>query len=282
MVNNAGFATKAIHGGNIRDAQYGSLAMPIYQSSTFCFDSCEQGGNRFAGIEPGYIYTRAGNPTTGVLENKIAILEDAEAALACSSGMGAITSALWTICAAGKHIVADRTLYGCTFSFLVNHITRFGVELTLADLSNRQELESALRPDTAAVYFETPANPTLKIIDIEAVAQIVHDYNPKIKVVADNTFSTPYLTQPLNLGCDIVVHSATKYLNGHGDVIAGFVCGKTGDINDIRMSGLKEMTGCVIGPFESFLILRGLKTLDIRMDRHCSNASKMAEYLWPS
>lgn len=275
----AGFSTKAIHGGNIHDKQYGSLTMPIYQSSTFFFENCEQGGNRFAGKEPGYIYSRLGNPTTSVLENKLAVLENSEAAVAFSSGMGAISSVLWTICSAGSHIVADSTLYGCTFAYLSHGISKFDVEVTFVDTSNIDEIKAALKKNTAVVYFETPANPNLKIIDIAAVAKAAHDYNPEIQVVVDNTFATPYLTRPLELGCDVVVHSATKYLNGHGDVIAGFACGKAEFMAQVRMLGLKDMTGSVIGPFESFLILRGLKTLEVRMDRHCSNAVKLAHYL---
>ena len=274
-----GFATKAIHGGNVRDSQYGSLTTPIYQSATFCFENCEQGRNRFDGAEAGFIYTRVGNPTTNMLEDKLAILENAEAALACGSGMGAITSALWTVCGTGKHIIADKTLYGCTYDFLSDGIGRYGVEVSFVDMSAAGELEGALRPNTAAVYFETPANPTLKIIDIAAVAKTAHEYGPEIKVIVDNTFATPYLTRPLDMGCDIVVHSATKYLNGHGDVIAGFVCGKESLVTGARLVGLKYMTGSVLGPFEAFLITRGLKTLEIRMDRHCSNAEKLAEFL---
>lgn len=277
--NNSGFATKTIHGGNMRDKQYGSLTMPIYQSSTFFFENCEQGGNRFAGNEQGYIYSRLGNPTTTVLESKLAILENAEAAIAFGSGMGAITSVMWTICSAGTHVIADSTLYGCTFAYLLHGLTRYGVEVSFIDLTNTDELKATMKKNTVAVYFETPANPNLKIIDLAEVAKTVHEFNPEIKVVVDNTFSTPYITRPIELGCDVVVHSATKYLNGHGDVIAGFAAGKADFMTEVRFFGLKDMTGAVLGPFESFLILRGLKTLEIRMDRHCANALKLAEYL---
>ena len=256
MMNpNVGLGTKAIHAGNVKDAQYGALTTPIYQTSTFVFDSCEQGGRRFAGQEGGYIYTRLGNPTVSVLENKVAALEGGEACVAAASGMGAISSALWTIAGAGKHIVADGTLYGCTFALLNHGTSRY------------------------AVYLETPANPNLKIADIAAVAEIAHGYNPAIKVVCDNTFASPALQNPLALGADVVVHSATKYLNGHGDVIAGFVVGKADFIGEVRMFGLKDMTGAVMDPFAAYLILRGLKTLEIRMERHCANAKAIAEYL---
>ena len=276
---NAGFGTKAIHAGNRKDSQYGSLTMPIYQTSTFFFEDCEQGGRRFAGQENGYIYTRLGNPTATVLEDKVAALEGAEAAAATSSGMGAISSALWTIASAGSHIVADATLYGCTFALLNHGLTRYGVEVSFIDTSNLEEVKASLKENTVAIYLETPANPNLKIVDIAAVAEIAHSFNPNIKVVCDNTFATPYLQQPLALGCDVVVHSATKYLNGHGDVIAGFVAGKADFIQQVKMFGIKDMTGSVIGPFEAFLILRGLKTLEVRMMRHCENGMAVAQYL---
>jgi len=274
-----GMSTKAIHAGNVKDEKYGSHVMPIYQTSTFTFDNCEQGGNRFAGLEGGHIYTRLGNPTTDALEAKLAALEGSEACVAFGSGMGAITSTLWTICKQGDHIVADKTLYGCTFVLLSNGMPRYGVETTFVDMSDINEVKNALRKETAVVYFESPANPNMKVVDIKAVADTAHTYNPDIKVVIDNTFATPILQQPLSLGCDVVVHSATKFLNGHGDVIAGCVCGEVDFLTEVRLLGLKDMTGAVLGPFEAYLVLRGLKTLDVRMERHCSNALKFVEYL---
>ena len=280
MMNpNVGLGTKAIHAGNVKDAQYGALTTPIYQTSTFVFDSCEQGGRRFAGAEAGYIYTRLGNPTVSVLENKVAALEGGEACVAAASGMGAISSALWTIAGAGKHIVADGTLYGCTFALLNHGMSRYGVEVSFVDTSDLAAVKAALKENTCAVYLETPANPNLKIADIAAVAEVAHTYNPDIKVVCDNTFASPALQNPLALGADVVVHSATKYLNGHGDVIAGFVVGKADFIGEVRMFGLKDMTGAVMDPFAAYLILRGLKTLEIRMQRHCANAKAIAEFL---
>lgn len=279
MNSNVGLGTKAIHAGNVKDTQYGALTTPIYQTSTFVFDSCEQGGRRFAGEEAGYIYTRLGNPTVSVLENKVAALEGGEACVAAASGMGAISSALWTIAGAGKHIVADGTLYGCTFALLSHGMTRYGVEVSFVDTSDLDAVKAALKENTCAVYLETPANPNLKIADIAAVAELAHAYNPAIKVVCDNTFASPALQNPLALGADVVVHSATKYLNGHGDVIAGFVVGKADFIGEVRMFGLKDMTGAVMDPFAAYLILRGLKTLEIRMERHCANAKAIAEFL---
>ena len=271
-----GFGTLAIHAGNFEKETFGALATPIYQSSTFYFDSCEQGGKRFAGEEGGYIYTRLGNPTTTVLEEKVAALEGAEACCAVGSGIGAVTSCLWSIAAAGKHIVADKALYGCTFAYLNHGMTRYGVEVSFIDTADLEQVKKALKPNTCCVYLETPANPNLKITDLKAVSKIAHDYNPEIMVVCDNTFATPYLQRPLELGCDAVIHSGTKYLNGHGDVIAGFVCGF---ITTVKFFGLKDMTGAVMDPFAAFLILRGLKTMEVRMKRHCESAQAIAEYL---
>lgn len=276
---NSGFGTKAIHGGKMKDTQYGALTMPIYQTSTFEFDCCEQGGRRFAGEEKGYIYTRLGNPSISAVENKVALLEGGEACAAASSGMGAVSACLWSIAGAGKHILADETLYGCTFALLNHGMIRYGVEVTFVDTSDLEQVKANLKENTVCVYLETPANPNLKISDIQAVAELAHAYNPAIQVVCDNTFASPYLQRPLELGADVVVHSATKYLNGHGDVIAGFVVGTEAFINEVKMFGLKDMTGATLGPFEAFLIMRGLKTMEIRMERHCANAKKVAEYL---
>lgn len=276
---NSGFGTKAIHGGRMKDTQYGALTMPIYQTSTFEFDCCEQGGRRFAGEEKGYIYTRLGNPSISAVENKVALLEGGEACAAASSGMGAVSACLWSIAGAGKHILADETLYGCTFALLNHGMTRYGVEVTFVDTSDLEQVKTNLKENTVCVYLETPANPNLKISDIQAVAELAHAYNPAIQVVCDNTFASPYLQRPLELGADVVIHSATKYLNGHGDVIAGFVVGTEAFIDEVKMFGLKDMTGATLGPFEAFLIMRGLKTMEIRMERHCENAKKVAEYL---
>ena len=276
---NMGIGTKAIHAGNVKDKQYGALTMPIYQTSTFYFNSCEEGGRRFAGEEAGFIYTRLGNPTSTVLESKVAELEGGEAAAATASGMGAISSTLWSIAGAGKHIIADSTLYGCTFALLAHGLPRYGVEVSFVNTSNLDEIKANLKENTVAVYLETPANPNLKIADIKAIADLAHGYNKDIKVVCDNTFATPYLQQPLKLGADVVVHSATKYINGHGDVIAGFVVGSAEFVSTVKMFGIKDMTGSLLGPQEAFLILRGLKTFELRMKRHCENARMIAEFL---
>ena len=272
-----GLGTTAIHAGTLKNL-YGTLAMPIYQTSTFIFDSAEQGGRRFALEEAGYIYTRLGNPTTTVLENKIAVLEEGEAGVAMSSGMGAISSTLWTVLKAGDHIVTDKTLYGCTFALMNHGLTRFGVEVTFVDTSNLDEVKNAMKKNTRVVYLETPANPNLKIVDLEALSKVAHT-NPNTLVIVDNTFATPYMQKPLKLGADIVVHSVTKYINGHGDVIAGLVVTNKELADQIRFVGLKDMTGAVLGPQDAYYIIRGMKTFEIRMERHCANAKKVVEFL---
>ena len=272
-----GLGTTAIHAGTLKNL-YGTLAMPIYQTSTFIFDSAEQGGRRFALEEAGYIYTRLGNPTTTTLENKIAALEEGEAGIAMSSGMGAISSTLWTVLKAGDHVVTDKTLYGCTFALMNHGLTRFGVEVTFVDTSNLEEVKNAMKENTRVVYLETPANPNLKIVDLEGVCKVAHT-NPNTLVIVDNTFATPYMQKPLKLGVDIVVHSATKYLNGHGDVIAGLVVTKQELADQIRFVGLKDMTGAVLGPQEAYYIIRGLTTFEIRMERHCKNARTIVDFL---
>ena len=276
-IKKCGLGTTAIHAGTLKNL-YGTLAMPIYQTSTFIFDSAEQGGRRFALEEAGYIYTRLGNPTTTVLENKIAALEEGEAAVATSSGMGAISSTLWTVLKAGDHVVTDKTLYGCTFALMCHGLTRFGIDVTFVDTSNLDEVKNAMKENTRVVYLETPANPNLKIVDIEALAKIAHT-NPNTLVIVDNTFATPYMQKPLTLGADVVVHSVTKYINGHGDVIAGLVITNKALADQIRFVGLKDMTGAVLGPQDAYYIIRGMKTFEIRMERHCKNARKVVEFL---
>lgn len=272
-----GFSTKAIHAGAKKN-EYGALATPIYQSSTFVFDTAEQGGNRFALEEEGYIYSRLGNPTNSVLEEKLAILEGGEAAMSMSSGMGAVSAALWTALKAGDHIVAAKTLYGCTFAYLSHGLTRFGVEITFVDTKNPQNVKDAMRENTRVVYLESPANPNLDLSDIEAICKIAHE-NENCLVMVDNTFCTPYIQRPLELGADVVIHSGTKFLNGHGDVVCGFVIGSSEFIQQVRLFGVKDMTGSSMSPFDAFLVIRGMKTLPLRMEKHCDNAMKVAEFL---
>ncbi|HPT84354.1 MAG TPA: methionine gamma-lyase [Limnochordia bacterium] len=272
-----GFSTKAIHGGKEKNAA-GALVTPIYQASTFVFASAEQGARRFALEEEGYIYTRLGNPNAAELERKVALLEGAEAALATGSGMGAITAALWSVLEPGDHVVAGQTLYGCTFAFLHKGASKYGIETTFVDVSDLDAVRQALRPNTKVVYLESPANPTMTIADIGGISALAHEI-PGCLVFVDNTYCTPYLQRPIELGADVVLHSATKYLNGHGDVIAGVVAGKKEFIDQVRYCGVKDMTGAVLSPFDAYLVCRGLKTLALRMERHCANAQQVAEFL---
>lgn len=271
-------ATVVVHGNHVKNAN-GSLATPIFQTSTFVFDSAEQGGRRFAGQEDGFIYSRLGNPTTRQLEEKIALLENGKDCIATSSGMAAISATLLSLLSAGDHIIADKTLYGCTFSLITETLPRFGIKVDTIDMSDSEILKNTLKPDTKIIYFETISNPSMKVIDIQAISEYIHKVAPNCLIVVDNTFATPLLAKPLSLGADIVVHSATKYLNGHGDVIAGFSVSSKEIMKKIRNIGLKDITGAVLGPQEAYLILRGLKTLKVRMDAICSNTQKVVAYL---
>lgn len=271
------FSTKAIHHGYDPMKYDGALVPPVHMTSTFTFETAEAGGQAFAGEQPLHIYSRISNPTLDLLERRIAALEDAEAGLATASGIGAISATLWTLLRPGDEIIVDKTLYGCTFSFLNHGLAEFGITVTHVDLTNIENLKKSISPQTKLVYFETPANPNMRLVDIRAASNIAHAAGAL--VVVDNTYATPYLTQPITLGADIVVHSATKYLGGHGDLIAGLIVGTEELIAQIRMFGLKDMTGAVMAPMTAMLILRGLKTLELRMDRHCQSALKVAAHL---
>ena len=278
-VSNAGFSTQQIHGGRPSIPGYHPLVTPIFQTSTFIFENAAQGAARFAGEEGGYIYTRVGNPNQSQAAQRIAMLEHAEAGMVFSSGMGAISSMFFTVLQSGDHIVANNTLYGCSFALMAHRFPRLGIDTTFVDFTDLQAVKAAIKPNTRFVYFETPANPNLKILDIEAIASIAHTANSTCYVVVDNTFATPYLQRPLDLGVDIVVHSGSKYLNGHGDVICGVLCSTKAFVDECTVTGLKYMTGSVMSPFDAYLLERGLKTLDMRMERHCGSAMRIAEFL---
>ncbi len=272
-----GFATAAIHFGYDEGVNEGAVTPPLHMTTTFAFERVEDGAAMFTGERQGHVYTRISNPTLDLFERRMAVLEGAEAGLATASGMGAITSVLWTLLRPGDEIIVDKTLYGCTFAFMRSGLARFGVKVRHVDLTEPENLAAAIGPDTAVVYFETPANPNMRLVDIAAVSAIAHAASAR--VVVDNTYATPYLTRPVTLGADIVVHSATKYLGGHGDVIAGAVVGNADDIREIRMFGLKDMTGAVMAPMTAMLVMRGLKTLELRMQRHSDSAMCVAEFL---
>ncbi len=272
-----GFATTAIHHGYDPLAHHGALNPPLFLTSTYAFASAAEGAARFAGEAEGFVYSRVGNPTVAVLESRLAALEGGEAALATSSGVGALTAVIWTLLQAGDGIVADQMLYGCTFGLFEHHLPRFGIQVTFADLTEPANLQAALAPNTRLVLTETPTNPNMRVVDIAACAEICR--HAGVRLVVDNTYCTPYLQQPLGLGADLVVHSATKYLGGHGDLLAGAVVGPKEIIDQLRFVGIKELNGACISAFDAFLILRGLKTLNLRMDRHSATATRLAHDL---
>jgi methionine-gamma-lyase len=270
------FETEVIHSGYDSSKYEGSLVPPLFQTSTFTFRNAEQGENRFAGAEEGYIYSRLGNPTTKVLEERIAAIEKAEAGLAFGSGMAAVSAILLALTKSGDHILCSDGVYGCTFGLLQLMKEKYHIDHQFSKMENRESIENEIRPETALIYIETPINPTMKIVDLQMIAEIAKEKG--IPVVVDNTFCSPYLQNPIEFGCDVVIHSATKYICGHGDVIAGLAVGKKEFIDTVALTTLKDIGG-VISPFDSWLLLRGLKTLPVRMDRHCDNAEKVFAFL---
>lgn len=276
-----GFNTRAIHHAYDPQQHHGALVPPIYQTSTFAFPSVAYGAACFAGEEAGHFYTRISNPTLALLEARIASLEQAQGAVVFGSGMGAITSCIWSMLQPGDELIADITVYGCTFAFFNTGLTQFGIKVRFVDMSNLDSLRAALADCTAkrrVVYFETPANPNMRLVDIAAASQLAHQYHAL--TVVDNTYCTPYLQQPLNLGADVVVHSATKYLGGHGDLMAGAAAFIDPELaQKVRLFGLKDMTGAVLSPNDAHLVMRGMKTLSLRLDRHCDSAEVIAQML---
>ncbi|MGD6802599.1 methionine gamma-lyase [Rossellomorea vietnamensis] len=270
------FETKVIHEGYNSVDYQDSLAPPLYQTSTFTFKDAQQGERRFAGEEGGYIYSRLGNPTVSILEERMAALENAEGALAFGSGMAAVSAVLLSLTKANDHILCSQGVYGCTFGLLNLMEEKYNITHDFSAMESAEEIRNSIKPETVCIYVETPINPTMKLIDLEMVAAIAKEKG--IPVIVDNTFSSPYLQKPLDLGCNIIIHSATKYICGHGDVIAGIVAGKKDLMDHIRMTTQKDIGG-VISPFDAWLLLRGLKTLPVRMDRHCENAEKIAAFL---
>lgn len=266
------FETAVIHEGYDAKEMLGSLSVPLFQTSTYVFDSAEQGEKRFAGEETGYIYSRLGNPTVNVLEERIAALENAERGLAFGSGMAAVSAVLIALTKANDHVLCSSGLYGCTYGLFMMMKEKYNIASDFSMLDSREEIRSYIKPETSVIYVETPINPTMQVIDLKMVAEVAKEYN--IPVVVDNTFCTPYLQRPLDLGCDVVIHSATKYIGGHGDVIAGLVAGKKDFLDSVAMTTQKDIGG-IISPFDAWLLIRGLKTLPIRMDRHCDNAKEI-------
>jgi methionine-gamma-lyase len=272
----AHFETNVIHEGYDSKDMLGSLATPLFQTSTFTFDTAEQGEARFAGEEAGYMYSRLGNPTVKVLEERIAALENGERGLAFASGMAAVSAILVALTKANDHILCSSGLYGCTFGLLKLMEEKYNITHDFSMMETKEEVRSLIKPDTACIYVETPINPTMKLVDLQMVAEVAKEFD--IPVVVDNTFASPYLQRPIELGCDVVIHSATKYIGGHGDVVAGLVAGKKDFLDSVSMTTQKDIGG-IMSPFDAWLLLRGLKTLPIRLDRHCDNAEIIVEKL---
>ena len=273
--NNQGPATRIIHNRRHKDA-FGSPYSPVYNTTTYRFENTADLLDVIEGRSDGNLYTRWGtNPSIQELEQGLARLENAEAALGFASGMAAISA---TLLAHGRNgIVCVGDLYGGTQELLKNHCQALGIPVTFLFREEQDQLAKTLTEPGKLVYFETPANPNMRLVDISHVSEIAHEAGAT--VIVDNTYATPYLTRPIELGADLVLHSATKYLGGHGDVVAGLVAGRADQIQEIRLVGMKDMTGAVMAPFSAMLILRGLKTLALRMDRHCASAQKVAEWL---
>ncbi len=275
-MNEDSIYTKAVHAGDDPESNLGSLAVPVYQSAVFTFPDAEQGAAIHEGEQPGYFYGRMGNPTQAALEKALCELEGGSAAMAFSSGMAAISTTLFTLLKPGDHIVAPKSLYATTLHLLNKMLAPMGVDVTLIDATNAGNYADSTTPKTKVYYLESPSNPTLQLIDIQKVAKLAHDH--QITTVMDSTFATPYNQRPLALGVDAVVHSATKYLGGHGDLTAGVVIGSDQLVDEIRWHTNKILGG-VIGPNTAWLVLRGLKTLALRMERHNANAMQVAKFL---
>jgi len=274
--NDYRFDTLSIHAAEMDD-QNQALNSPIYMTSTFTFKDLQQAEDTFTFKRRAYVYTRGGNPTVNLFEQRLSVLEGGVDGVAFSSGMAAISSVIMSFTGAGDRILAHRNLYGSTFGFLNHLVSRYGVKTDFVNMTDLDLFETFISPQTKVVYFETPTNPSLEIIDIKRVSEIAHAHG--VKVVVDNTFATPVFQRPLELGADVVIHSVTKYISGHGDVVGGFATSKDFDYVQRLKFGFMCELGGVMSPFNAWLLLRGLKTLSLRMDRHASNAMKIANYL---
>ena len=270
-----GFNSQLIHYSGHHD-HYGSATVPIYQTSTFAFESAQDGADCFAGVKPGYMYTRIGNPTVKALERQIALLEHACDSVAVASGMAAVSTVYLGLLNAGDHVVSSSAVYGASRVLMEQHMSRFGVESTYVNTANLDEVKVAMRPNTKMLYVETPANPTMEISDIAACAEIAHKAGALL--VVDNTFCSPYLSNPIDLGADVVLHSITKFINGHADIVGGVVAAKEAEVYAKLRNAMVNFGGNM-DPHQAYLVIRGLKTLGIRIDRAQENAIKVAEFL---
>lgn len=272
---NLGFNTKLVHAGEFDD-QFGSATVPIYQTSTFKFKNAQHGADCFSGASDGYIYTRIANPTIRALEKNIAELENGFDGIATSSGMSAITSIYIALLGAGSHIVSTASVYGPARGVLEQDFSRFGVEASFVNTANLEEITNAIKSNTKVLYIETPSNPTMELTDIKKCAEIAKKHN--LILVVDNTFSTPFLQKPLDLGADVVFHSITKFINGHADVVGGVIVSKGEELYKKIRHAMVFMGGNM-DPHQAFMVLRGVKTLALRVERNQSNAMKVAEFL---
>ncbi|MGQ9617515.1 MAG: trans-sulfuration enzyme family protein [Candidatus Aminicenantia bacterium] len=268
--------TICVHGSGRRDPMARAVSFPIYQSSTFAFESTEQALEVFEERKLGYIYTRWGNPTIEYLEEMMTLLEGGQDALITASGMAALSTLVLTLVKKSENIIAQTVLYGGSYSFFKHFVERFGIEARFANRPVHEYIENLIDEKTKLIYIETPANPTLMIVDIAECAKIAKKYG--IPLAVDNTFATPYLQNPISLGADIVLHSATKYINGHADVVGGILVGSKEFIEKAKKEVLREIGG-VMDPFGAWLMIRGLKTLAVRMEKHCKNARALADFL---
>lgn len=272
---NHGFNTKMVHAGGEPD-KLGSAVVPIYQTSTFTFKNAKEGADRFAGKDEGYIYTRIGNPTIKALEDNIAALENGYGGIATASGMGAINSVYMALLQQGAHMISTASVYGPSRVIIEKHFSRFGVQSTYVDTSDTNNIISAIQPNSTLLYIETPSNPTMQLTDLRACVKIAKENN--LVLVVDNTFSSPYLQNPLDLGADIVVHSVTKFINGHADIVGGIIVTKTEELYK-KVRPMMVNLGCNMDPHQAYLVLRGVKTLSIRIDRAQESAGIIAEWL---
>ena len=272
---NKGFNTKLIHSGDYED-QFGSATTPIYQTSTFAFKSADHGADCFAGRDKGYIYTRIGNPTINALEDKLADLENGYRGIVMGSGMAAVSTVYMALLEKGSHMIITSAVYGPSLAILDSHFAKFGVEYSAIDTSDMDEIEKHIRPNTKLLYLETPANPTIQITDIQAACDLAHKHD--ILVCVDNTFCSPYLQRPLDLGADIALHSLTKFINGHADIVGGALIAKDPDLY-AKLRKTMVYMGCNMDPHQAFMVQRGVKTLSLRIDRAQESAIKIAEYL---
>jgi methionine-gamma-lyase len=271
----SGIDTKLVHGGFHPDAT-GAVNVPIYQTSTFAFRDAAHGAALFAGKEQGYIYTRIGNPTIAALEENVAALENGVGAVATSSGMGAVNTVYMALLGHGAHMVSTASVYGPSRGLVEKHYRRFGVEAEFVDTSDLDNLRRAMRPATKLVYVESPSNPAMQVTDIAGAAAIAHEHGSVL--VVDNTFASPYLQRPLDLGADVALHSITKFINGHADVVGGILVAREERLY-ARLREVMVQTGCNMDPHQAFLVLRGLKTLGLRVERAQANAMKIARWL---